>query len=494
MRRNRRIWLAGVLSVVLAVGLLLALGGKGTSGPTRPPHHPPRSHHHPAAALKSPLDPDWTGDGRPVTLAFAGDVHFPAGTNLGDRLGADPTTALGPTVPALLSGADLSMVNFESAMTDGSCPDAQPKQFVFYAPTTAIQAFEGAKITLITEANNHGEDCGQPGLQQALAAKTQAGYTILGIGDNVGQAFTPYRTTINGERIAIIAATQVIDSDLQTSWTATATQPGLASAYDVSALVAAVEQARKTADTVVVYLHWGTELDPCPNPDQEPLAQVLVDAGADIVVGTHAHVLLGGGYLGSAYVDYGLGNFAFYDNSPPENAERRPGHHRHRTPHRSGHLAPGGDRGRPAPAAHGVRCDDRAGRMEPGPELHQRRGHGRSVDRDHGERDLPRTAGHGPAALGRQRLRGVDSLRPAPSAEPTAHRQRGGADDREIRTAGDPSRPSSPARCGGRSSPTTASSTSRPTPRPSTPRSGSRAGTATSRPAAHPSARRAPRS
>ena len=47
---------------------------------------------------------------------------------------------------------------------------------------------------------------------------------------------------------------------------------------------------------------------------------MLVAAGADIVVGTHAHVLLGGGYLGSSYVDYGLGNFAFYDNSPPENA------------------------------------------------------------------------------------------------------------------------------------------------------------------------------
>jgi Bacterial capsule synthesis protein PGA_cap len=71
---------------------------------------------------------------------------------------------------------------------------------------------------------------------------------------------------------------------------------------------------------VIVYLHWGTELDACPNPLQEPLAQALVQAGADIVVGTHAHVLLGGGYLGSAYVDYGLGNFAFYDNSPPENA------------------------------------------------------------------------------------------------------------------------------------------------------------------------------
>ena len=81
----------------------------------------------------------------------------------------------------------------------------------------------------------------------------------------------------------------------------------------------AKRRARRPTPSIV-YLHWGTELDACPNPLQEPLAQVLVQAGADIIVGTHAHVLLGGGYLGSAYVDYGLGNFAFYDNSPPENA------------------------------------------------------------------------------------------------------------------------------------------------------------------------------
>ena len=58
-------------------------------------------------------------------------------------------------------------------------------------------------VSLITEANNHGEDCGQPGLQDALTARTQSGYAILGIGANATQAFTPYRTTIKGERIAI---------------------------------------------------------------------------------------------------------------------------------------------------------------------------------------------------------------------------------------------------------------------------------------------------
>ncbi len=322
VKRNRRLWLAGLVLLSLALAFVITRGSGRPSATGRSRNS--RGHHQappPHLAGNPRLDPDWQGDGQPVTFAFGGDVHFPVGTNLGDRLAADPSTALGPTVPQLLSGANLSMVNFESAMTaDGSCPDAQPKQYVFYAPPSAVSAFQGAGVTLITEANNHGEDCGPPGLQTALTTRAQTGYTILGIGGNAAQAFTPYTTTIRGEHIAIIAATQVIDSDLQTAWTATATQAGLASAYDVTDLVAAVEAARRTADTVIVYLHWGTELDPCPNPLQEPLAQALVKAGADIVVGTHAHVLLGGGYLGSAYVDYGLGNFAFYDNSPPENA------------------------------------------------------------------------------------------------------------------------------------------------------------------------------
>jgi poly-gamma-glutamate capsule biosynthesis protein CapA/YwtB (metallophosphatase superfamily) len=212
---------------------------------------------------------------------------------------------------------DLSMVNLETALTDGTCPDPQPKTYDFFAPASAITALQSAGVSLVTEANNHGEDCGQAGLQMALSARAQSRYTVLGIGQNAAQAFTPYQVTIDGEHIGIIAATQVIDDDLQTEWTATTTQPGLASAYDVSGLVSAVEAARQVDDTVVVFLHWGVELDACPDPLQEPLANELVRAGADIVIGSHAHVLLGGGYLGSAYVDYGLGNFAFYNTPPP---------------------------------------------------------------------------------------------------------------------------------------------------------------------------------
>ncbi|HET7016479.1 MAG TPA: CapA family protein [Streptosporangiaceae bacterium] len=263
----------------------------------------------------SPLSPTWRGAGKAVTLAFGGDVHFEGA--IGARLSANPNTAL-DSISRLLSGADLSMTNFESALTNGDCPSPQPKQFVFHAPKAALTAFKAAHVTVVTEANNHGEDCGRAGLEESLAIAKEVGYPVLGIGKNAAQAFAPYETRINGQRIAIIAATEVIDTNLISSWTATATQPGLASAYQEGELVSAVQRARKVNDTVVVYLHWGTEAQLCPNTVQEPLAKALVKAGADIIIGAHAHVQLGAGYLGTAFVDYGLGNLAFYDTTPPE--------------------------------------------------------------------------------------------------------------------------------------------------------------------------------
>jgi len=77
--------------------------------------------------------------------------------------------------------------------------------------------------------------------------------------------------------------------------------------------VAAVQAARADADTVVVYLHWGQEGNACPIDVQRSLMPKLVEAGADVIVGGHAHVLLGAGWTRSgAYVSYGLGNLVFY--------------------------------------------------------------------------------------------------------------------------------------------------------------------------------------
>jgi poly-gamma-glutamate synthesis protein (capsule biosynthesis protein) len=316
MRRRRQFAAGGVLLLLLLIYFAFISGGSSKAPP------PPSATQHQtttAAAAHfprhSPLNPDWKGSGHPVTLGFGGDVHFEG--VVGANLAKDPSTALGTTIPQLFAGTQANMVNLETVITDNTCPEPQSKPYVFDAPASAVTALKSANISLGTEANDHGLDCGPQGLSQNLTIASQNSYPIIGIGNTAAQAFAPYRVTIAGQRIAIVSATQLIADNLVGTWTATATQPGVASAIDPTELVREVQQVRRTADTVIVYMHWGTETQACPNPQQEPLAQQLVKAGADIVIGTDAHVLLGGGYLGSAYVDYGLGNFAFYDNTAP---------------------------------------------------------------------------------------------------------------------------------------------------------------------------------
>ncbi len=319
-RRRRQFAVGGVLFLIFLIWLVFFSGSGGGKPPAATDSTGGKTAHGATAAAhfpkRSPLNPDWKGNGRAVTLGFGGDVHF-AGA-VGESLASDPATALGTTIPTLFAGAQVRMVNLETAVTDGTCPEPQTKPYIFDAPASAITALKSATISVATEANDHGEDCGQQGLSQNLTIANQAAFPIIGIGSNAAQAFTPYRVTVDGQRIAIISATQVIASNLVASWTATSSQPGVASAIDPTELVREVQQARKSADTVIVYVHWGTETQACPDPQQEPLAQQLVKAGADVVIGSNAHVLLGGGYLGSAYVDYGLGNFAFYDDTAPE--------------------------------------------------------------------------------------------------------------------------------------------------------------------------------
>jgi poly-gamma-glutamate synthesis protein (capsule biosynthesis protein) len=189
------------------------------------------------------------------------------------------------------------------------------KQFVFRGPASALRGVVASGVDVVTLANNHGMDYGQTGLLDTLDAAKAAGLPLVGAGLDAAQAYAPYRRTIKGQRIAVIGATQVLDDQVKAAWTAGDGKPGLASAYEVGRLLASVRQARSTSDTVVVFLHWGVERQTCPPPQARTLAKQLADAGADIIVGSHAHVLLGDGRAGGAYVDYGLGNFMFYNGS-----------------------------------------------------------------------------------------------------------------------------------------------------------------------------------
>jgi poly-gamma-glutamate capsule biosynthesis protein CapA/YwtB (metallophosphatase superfamily) len=251
------------------------------------------------------LSPTPSPQSRDITLAFAGDVHFI------DRTVGVPLQ----DVTDMMGDADLAMVNLETAVTSRGTPE--PKTFLFRAAPGTFARLKAAGIDVITVANNHALDYGRIGLADTLADAEQARMPVVGAGPQADDAFAPQIFAIRGTRIAVLGMSQI--SELWQSWRATDTRPGLAMAWDTQRAVNAVRAAAKLADVIVVYLHWGTEYQACPSADQRTLARRLADAGADVLVGTHAHVLLGDGWLGSTYVHYGLSNFVWWLNDAATN-------------------------------------------------------------------------------------------------------------------------------------------------------------------------------
>lgn len=249
---------------------------------------------------------------RPLTIAVAGDVHFEGA--LRARLD-DPATALAPATRTL-AAADLAVVNLETSVGTGGSPDPA-KRFAFQAPPTAFDALAEAGIDVASMANNHALDFGRAALSTTFDAmeKAEPSLTVVGLGRDVDDAFAPAYTTVKRSVVATIGATLASTdptADPTGHWAATADSPGTADAVDPRRLLRAVAGADGNADVVVVYLHWGIQGQGCPTDGQRDLAADLVEAGADVVVGSHAHQLQGDGRLGPGYVAYGLGNYAWY--------------------------------------------------------------------------------------------------------------------------------------------------------------------------------------
>ena len=248
-----------------------------------------------------------------IEFAFAGDVHF---TEQVAGLLRAPSARRLPRVKALMAGADIAMVNFESAVTTRGTP--APKVYHFRAPASSLDGLAAAGIDVVTMANNHAVDFGGQGLTDTLAAvdrhRKHGAPWVVGIGHNIAQANAPVVLHVKGLKVAVFGATDIPD------WTAakfpaTRARAGVNSTVrSDAALVAAVKQWRGRADIVVVFMHWGVEYTKCPSRSQRTKSSDLVAAGADLVIGSHPHIQQGMGMKGKALVAYSLGNFIWFWN------------------------------------------------------------------------------------------------------------------------------------------------------------------------------------
>ncbi len=242
------------------------------------------------------------------------DFPFDGGT--ADITGRTCCSAFGWKVPTarrtgnagafreLIKGADIAIANFENPAPDNW--RWHTKGTVFSADPTLIDGLADAGIDYVSLANNHIRDAGGQGLLQTIENIEQRGIKVSGAGKDLAAARTPAIMEAGGVKVAILGYDAIAGY-----YHATATKIGSAPLQTklVKEDVAAARAAG--ADLVIVFPHWGTEYDPTPFASQQKLARRIIDSGADMIIGNHAHWAAAMEIYEGKPIWYALGNFVF---------------------------------------------------------------------------------------------------------------------------------------------------------------------------------------
>lgn len=206
-----------------------------------------------------------------------------------------------PTLTAFIKAHDVTCVNLEGPLPGGDSPLPKIGPALQQAPH-APTLIKEAGFNLITLANNHTADYGLTGI---AATKVGLGdLTTLGAGTTPEEAYRPHTITHDGTRFGFVNLAE---------WgfgAAERDQGGFAWLFHPQT-PALIQQARAASDVLIAIVHAGTELTTIPLPQWRTHYRALIDAGVDIIVGHHPHVLQGHEVYGTGHIFYSLGNFLF---------------------------------------------------------------------------------------------------------------------------------------------------------------------------------------
>lgn len=247
-----------------------------------------------------------TPEGNAVKIYFAGDVTFANHFEyyVGDRTGY-PFQRL-----QWFSDADITMVNLESPFTLRG--ESVEKKFTFRAHPIYIKTLLDGGVDIVTIANNHLYDYSAAGLFDTINYLDSANIKHVGAGADINRARRPVIFNVNDIRMAFLGYYGL--GKHSDSYPATETDAGTAM-RSLKYIRDDIQKIRPYVDYIIINFHWGSEKQHYPGKAQVAFAHQVIDAGADLIIGHHPHVLQGIESYKNKIIAYSLGNFIFGGNS-----------------------------------------------------------------------------------------------------------------------------------------------------------------------------------
>lgn len=227
----------------------------------------------------------------PVSLLFVGDIMLDRTVASRIRAAHDDRYPFFKIVDdARFTDADMRIMNLEGPVTDARRPPEKTIDFMF--DPRFVKVLKEVGFDAASQANNHSLDQGRAGADDSRRRLMEGGFITFGDevrDDEVALA----TTTVRGRRLSFVGFNSASDK------------------IDDAAADATMKLARRSADTVVAFMHWGEEYRNHPLPKEEDRARWLIDRGADMVIGSHPHWVQSISTYKGRPIVYSLGNFVF---------------------------------------------------------------------------------------------------------------------------------------------------------------------------------------
>lgn len=244
-----------------------------------------------------------------VTFLAVGDIML--SREVAKKMAAQHNDGLYPfqNMATVLTETDFNVGNLESPFSGTDTQDPNPNTFTFNAPTWAAAGLQQYNFKLLSVANNHALNQGKAGLMFTKSHLAGLGIKTVGGGETPDEAWQSQVITRDGIKIGFLGATYAPASSY------------LAQVTDLTRLQTAVTKLKDESDFIVVMMHAGTEYVREPNGAQTKFAHAAIDAGADMIIGSHPHWVQPIENYKGKYIFYSLGNFVFDQMWSPDTTQ-----------------------------------------------------------------------------------------------------------------------------------------------------------------------------